>query len=119
MNPDLEKLLQLEVVDREIAALSAEIGELPRRMAAIEHKLADAKASVEQARNTIKSQDVKKRALESEIQTQQQKISKFKDQSLDVKTNDQYKALMHEIGFAEAEIRKSEDKIIEIMEGAE
>src|SRR5205823_11874547 len=49
----------------------------------------------------------------------QQKIGKFRDQSLDVKTNDQYRALMHEIEFAQAEVRKAEDKILEIMEGAE
>jgi predicted nucleic acid-binding Zn-ribbon protein len=119
MNVDLEKLLQLERVDREIGTLAAEVADLPKRVAEIEHQLADAKAAVEQARSTIKSQDIKKRSFEGEIQGQQQKISKFKDQSLEVKTNEQYKALMHEIQFAEAEIRKAEDKVLEIMEGAE
>ena len=119
MNADLERLIKLEQVDREVARLSAEVAALPKRVAEIEHQLSDAKARVEQAKTAIKSQDHKRRGLESDIQSHQQKIGKFRDQSLDVKTNEQYKALMHEIEFAQTEIRKAEDKILEIMEGAE
>ncbi|HVH85253.1 MAG TPA: C4-type zinc ribbon domain-containing protein [Terriglobales bacterium] len=119
MNADLDRLIKLEQVDREIARLSAEVAALPKRVATIEHQLSDAKAKVEQAKLAIKSQDQKRRSLESDIQSFQQKIAKFREQSLDVKTNEQYKALMHEIQFVEAEIRKAEDKVLEIMEGGE
>ncbi len=117
MNPDLQQLIELEKVDREIGHLNEEVSALPRRISEIEHKLSDAKAQVEQAKNAMRSQDAKRRQHESEIQSLQSKISKFRDQSLDVKTNDQYRALMHEIEFAEREIRGNEDKILEIMEG--
>lgn len=119
MKADLEKLIQLEQVDREIGRLSAEVAALPKRVAEIEHQLADARDRVEQARGAMKMQDSKRRGLESDIQSQQQKIAKFRDQSLDVKTNEQYRALMHEIEFAQTEVRKAEDKILEIMEGGE
>ncbi|HKT23885.1 MAG TPA: C4-type zinc ribbon domain-containing protein [Terriglobales bacterium] len=119
MHADLQGLIKLEEVDREIGRLSAEVAALPKRVAEIEHQLSDAKGKVEQAKAAIKSQEQKRRSLESDIQSHQQKIGKFRDQSLDVKTNEQYKALMHEIQFAEQEIRKAEDKILEIMEGAE
>jgi uncharacterized protein len=119
MSSDLDRLIKLERVDREIGSLSAEVAALPKRVAEIEHQLSDAKAKVEQAKTAIKSQDQKRRSLESDIQSFQQKIGKFRDQSLDVKTNEQYKALMHEIEFAQAEVRKAEDKILEIMEGGE
>jgi predicted nucleic acid-binding Zn-ribbon protein len=119
MNSDLQNLIELEKVDRETARLSDEVAALPKRIAEIEHKLSDAKAQVDQAKNGIRMQDSRRRQHESEIQSLQSKISKFRDQSLDVKTNEQYKALMHEIQFAEQEIRKNEDKILEIMEGNE
>jgi uncharacterized protein len=119
MSSDLDRIIKLERVDREIGSLSAEVAALPKRVAEIEHQLSDAKAKVEQAKTAIKSQDQKRRSLESDIQSFQQKIGKFRDQSLDVKTNEQYRALMHEIEFAQAEIRKAEDKILEIMEGGE
>jgi predicted nucleic acid-binding Zn-ribbon protein len=119
MNEDLEKLIKLERVDREIARLSAEVAALPKRIAEIEHQLSDARGKVEQAKHAIKSQEQKRRSLESDIQSHQQKIAKLRDQSVDVKTNEQYRALMHEIEFVQTEIRKAEDKVLEIMEGGE
>src|SRR5215470_8515629 len=119
MNSDLQNLIALEKVDREIARLSDEVSTLPKRIAEIEHKLSDAKAQVEQAKNAIRMQESRRRQYESEIQSLQSKISKFRDQSLDVKTNEQYKALMHEIQFAEQEIRANEDKILDLMVNAE
>jgi predicted nucleic acid-binding Zn-ribbon protein len=115
MLADLEKLIQLQQADREIQRLEDEIAALPRRVAAIEAKLADTKAAVEKARAAIKADEGNRRKLESQIQDLQQKISKYRDQSLEVKTNEQYRALMHEISFAEQDIRKLEDKILEGM----
>src|SRR3954462_244366 len=84
MHPDLEKLLALQDVDREIARLHEEVAALPRRIAEIETKLAGAKAGVEQSKNAIKANDTARRNLESDIKSHQEKISKYKSQSLDV-----------------------------------
>jgi predicted nucleic acid-binding Zn-ribbon protein len=115
MHSDLEKLIALEKTDREISRLRQEVATLPGRMAAIEQKLNASKAQVEAARARIKSGEANKRKHEAEILAQQQKISKYRDQSLEVKTNEQYRALMDEIGFAEKAIRAAEDKILEVM----
>ena len=115
MHPDLEKLKSLQEVDHEIHRLNDEIAALPKRVAVIEAKLADVKAQVEAHKAGIKETELSRRKLEHEIQSEQQKISKYREQSLDVKTNDQYKALMHEIGFAESNIRASEDRILQAM----
>jgi predicted nucleic acid-binding Zn-ribbon protein len=119
MNPDLENLLSLQDADREIARLRQEIASLPRKVAVIEEKLAGSRAQVEKAQAAIKAGEAAKRKHEADIQSLQQKISKYRDQSLEVKTNDQYKALMHEISFAEKSVRELEDKILETMLGAE
>ncbi len=119
MNPDLEKLIELEHTDAEIQRLEAEIAALPRRVAEIEAKLAGARAVVEKAKAAVKANESARRKLEGEIQAQQQKISKYRDQSLEVKTNEQYKALLQEINFAEGEIRSCEDKILELMVDSE
>lgn len=115
MLPDIEKLLQLQIADQEIHKLQEEIAELPKRIAVIEQKLAGTKASLEKARAAAKADEANKKKFESAIQDLQGKISKYRDQSLDVKTNDQYKALMAEIQFAEQEIRINEDRILEVM----
>jgi predicted nucleic acid-binding Zn-ribbon protein len=119
MSPEIEHLISLQGTDREIQRLKAEIAELPRRVAVIEEKLAGTNAGLEKARASVKADDAARRKYESAINDLRQKISKYRDQSLDVKTNDQYKALLHEIQFAEQEISANEDKIIELMVNAE
>lgn len=115
MNSDLEKLIELEKADREISRLTDEVAALPKRVATIEGKLADDKAAVEHAKTAIKNNEAGRRKLEAEIQTAQQKIVKYREQSSSVKTNEEYRALMHEVEFAEKQISGCEDKILELM----
>ena len=119
MSPEIEHLISLQVTDREIQQLRAEIAELPKRVAVIEQKLAGTKAALEKAKASAKADDAAKKKHESAITDLRGKISKYRDQSLDVKTNEQYKALLHEIQFAEQEITSNEDKILELMLNSE
>src|SRR5712691_10855942 len=119
MLPDIENLLKLQVADKEIRRLQDEVAELPKRVAAIEQKLAGTKAQLERAQAAAKGDDAARRKHDSTISDLRGKISKYRDQSLDVKPNDQNKALLHEIQFAEKEIAATEDKILEIMVNAD
>jgi predicted nucleic acid-binding Zn-ribbon protein len=119
MLADIENLLKLQVADKEIRRLQEEVAELPKRVAAIERKLAGTKEQLEKAQASVKADEASRRKYETNISDLRGKISKYRDQSLDVKTNDQYKALLHEIQFAEKEITANEDKILELMVNAE
>src|SRR5271155_5636582 len=115
MLPDIEKLLELQAADKEIRRLQDEVASLPKRVAVIEQKLAGTKAQLEKARTAAKSDEANRKKFEANIKDLQGKISKYRDQSLDVKTNEQYKALQHEIQFAEQEVRLNEDRILDVM----
>jgi predicted nucleic acid-binding Zn-ribbon protein len=115
MLPDIEKLLELQTADKEIRRLQDEVAALPKRVAVIEQKLAGTQAQLEKARAAAKGDEANRKKFEANIKDLQGKISKYRDQSLDVKTNEQYKALLHEIQFAETEIRLNEDRILEVM----
>ncbi len=119
MLADIENLLKLQDVDKEIRRLREEIAELPKRVAAIEQRLAGTKAQLEKAQAAVKADEAARRKYDTNINDLRGKISKYRDQSLDVKTNDQYKALLHEIQFAEKEIAANEDKILELMVNAD
>src|ERR1700691_6006876 len=116
---DVQNLIALQQADREILRLRKEIAAVPNRVAAIEERLAGTRAVLEKAKGAVKADEASRRKYESAISDQQQKISKYRDQSLAVKTNEQYKALLHEIQFAEQDIRANEDKILELMVNAE
>ncbi len=119
MLPEIENLLKLQDADKEIRRLHDEIAEFPKRVAVIEQKLAGTKTQLEKAQNAIKADEAARRKYDTTIADLRGKISKYRDQSLDVKTNDQYKALLHEIQFAEKEIAATEDKILELMVNAD
>jgi len=119
MLPDIDKLLELQVADKEIRRLRDEVAALPKRVVVIEQKLAGTKAHLEKVRVAAKGDEANRKKFEAAVKDLQAKISKYRDQSLDVKTNDQYKALLHEIQFAEQEIRGNEDRILEVMVNVE
>ncbi len=54
MLPEIENLLHLQEADKAIRRLQDEIAELPKRVAAIEHKLADTKLQLEKAQAAVK-----------------------------------------------------------------
>src|ERR1700680_5095496 len=119
MLPEIENLLHLQEADKAIRRLQDEIAELPKRVAAIEHKLADTKLQLEKPQPATKADEPPRRKHDTAIADLRGKISKYRDQSLDVKTNDQYKALLHEIPFAKKEMSATEDKILELMVNAD
>ena len=116
MNDELLALVQLQETDQKVQRLRAEISALPKRLAALEEKLAQQRTGVESAAKAIKDEDAKRRRFESDLKDVQQKIAKFREQSSSVKTNEQFHAIQNEISFAEAEIAKIEDRELESME---
>src|SRR6201993_233658 len=119
MLPEIENLLKLQDTDKEIRRLRDEVAELPKRVAVIEQRLAGTKAQLEKAQAAVKADEAARRKYETNISDLRGRISKYRDQSLEVKTNEQYKALLHEIQFAEKEIASNEDKILELMVNAD
>ena len=75
-----------------------------------EEKLQQQKLVLEQADKAVPVEEARRRRLESDRKDQQQKLIKYREQSSSVKTNEQFHALQHEIGFVEAEIRRIEDE---------
>ncbi len=119
MLPDLKLAIRLQDLDSRTAELTREISALPKHTAEIEKKLEAHERRVGADRAAVAANQKDRKRFETEIQTQQQKISKLKDQMLEAKTNDQYRAFQHEIEYCETEIRRSEDGIIELMSASE
>ncbi|MBI1790249.1 MAG: hypothetical protein HYR60_22175 [Acidobacteria bacterium] len=119
MLPDLSSVVRLQELDQRAAELTREVAALPKHIAEIERKLESHQRKLEADRAALAANQKDRKKLEGEIQIQQQKISKLKDQMREAKTNDQFRAFQHEIDFCETEIRKSEDKILDLMAESE
>ncbi|HEY3939902.1 MAG TPA: C4-type zinc ribbon domain-containing protein [Bryobacteraceae bacterium] len=119
MLQDLALALRLQALDRKIASLETEIATLPKHIVEIEKRLESHTRKLEADRAALVANGRDRKKLEGDIQLHEQKISKLRDQMLAVKTNEQYKAFQHEIAYIEAEIRKAEDRILDLMEQSE
>ena len=115
MNQELQTLIELQRLDTSIAELEAEIDGLPRRIAQVESTLAEHIQAVEASKARLAENQRSRRQRESDVSAHREKISRYKNQVFEVKTNEQYRALQHEIEFHETEIRKLEDAMLAEM----
>lgn len=119
MTVDLKLVSRLQSLDQRIAMLQREVGELPKHVAEIEKALDSHLRRLEADRAALSANQRGRKALEDDIKIHEQKLSKLRDQASLAKTNEQYKAFQHEIEFLEKEIRKCEDRILELMAESE
>lgn len=119
MQKVLQSLLGLQSVDVRLNEVRARLATFPKKLAEVDARVATAKAGVDQAKaaqlNTIKE----RKKYDLDVEQWKERVRKYRDQSSQVKTNEAYKALQHEIELGEAEIGKAEDRLLEQMVAAE
>ncbi|MGH9433846.1 MAG: zinc ribbon domain-containing protein [Terriglobia bacterium] len=115
MHPEVRTVIELQRIDHKIAEMGSRIDALPARIQAIEHQLKDFLSAFESAKQRLAASQKERRELDAEIQQIHSKITKHRDQLYQVKTNEQYKAMLKEIEGEEGNIRKIEDRILERM----
>jgi predicted nucleic acid-binding Zn-ribbon protein len=119
MLSDLTSAVRLQELDNRGGELMREVAALPKHILEIEKKLEGHERKLEADRAALSANQKDRKRLEGEIQVQEQKISKLKGQMLDAKTNEVYRAFQHEIEFCEKEIRRCEDRILDLMTESE
>ncbi len=115
MTADIELITRLQTIDQKIGDLQREITALPKHIALIEKTLDSHLRRLDADRAALTANQKERKRLEDEVKVQEQKISKLRDQMLQAKTNEQYRAFQHEIEYCEKEIRKHEDRILDLM----
>jgi predicted nucleic acid-binding Zn-ribbon protein len=119
MHPDVAKALRLQALDLRALELKREIAALPKRILEIEKALESHTRRLELDQAALSANQKERKKIEGDIQLHQQKISRLRDQMMEAKTNEQYRAFQEEIQYFENAIRKAEDQILELMVEAE
>ena len=119
MSVNLQPLIQLHFLDREIAALNGRLAQIPVQMKDVDRKLDRAQRHVQENQNLIAENQKKRRELEGDLALIETKRKRYKEQLDGVKTNKEYTGLQHEIDLVSQAIREMEDQILTQMEEAE
>ena len=115
MNPDLTRLIRLQQLETAADEARRKIADHPARTQALDARLEAARDAVGGIKARMAAAADKRRAEEKEVAGVQTRLAKYKDQLLEVKTNREYTAMLHEIEAAQNDIRTREDRILEIM----
>ena len=115
MHADIERLIALQRIDSAVQEAECRLADEPARNEALDSRLEEARARVAEAKDHVAQNLAARREIEKDVALHQGRLSKFRDQAMNVKTNQEYHAIQHEISFAQNEIKSHEDRMLERM----
>lgn len=119
MIPIIEKLLIVQEKDCRIRQMEKELKDIPTRKKEELARLDGHKKAVDAAREQAKAKQLGLKKLEGEADGKRDKITKLRQQQMELKTNKEFKAMEDEIKGVSGDISKIEDQEIVILEEQE
>jgi predicted nucleic acid-binding Zn-ribbon protein len=116
MDPHLQRLQELQVLDSRIAGLERKLEAIPLRIQGIRDGVEQARRAVEalRARADAARKDI--RAKEKDLEYQAAQRKKLEARLYEVKTNKEYSAVLAEIETLRVESGRLEEEILALME---
>jgi predicted nucleic acid-binding Zn-ribbon protein len=119
MHPHLKYLIELQAVDLRLIEIRERISRFPRKLAEVEGRVTAARRQITTAKESLTTSLKERKTYEMDVEQWKERARKYRNQSSEVKTNEAYKALQHEIQNAEDEAAKAEDRLLERMMAGE
>jgi len=117
--PELSRLIEVQVIDKEIQEIQRVLEQLPEDLKATEAALA--RLQDQQAAHLQQLEDLKaqRRDTETEMAEMEAGIKKSRQRLMEIKSNIEYKAMLKEIAFKEDQRDQRETRTLELMERME
>jgi predicted nucleic acid-binding Zn-ribbon protein len=112
---EFDKLILLQELDKDIKEVTLFLGKVPSKLVYIDAQTLESDLIVSQAQDRLSQNQKKRRDLEADIQDQKQKLSRYKSQLNNVKTNIEYSSLLKEIADVQKKIDGVEEHVISEM----
>src|SRR5271169_2889578 len=119
MHPHLKPLIELQAVDFRLIGIRERLAQFPKHLAEVEARVSGAKQQVAASKEALLTGQKERKTYEMDVEQWKERAKKYRSQSGEVKSNEAYKALLHEIQNAENEIAKAEDRLLERMVSGE
>ena len=112
-------LLSLQSRDLDLRQALLSLQAFPKERAQVENEIAEAEAAVGEMRAGVKDSEVLRERMEADAESAREKIRRLRNQQLEVRKNEEYEALTHEIENLEKLIDGIEEKEIALLDEIE
>ena len=119
MQKNLQNLLDLQHVDVRLNDVRGRLAKFPKKLAESDARIAAARATLDTSKAAQVANVKDRKKYELDVESWKDRVRKYRDQTSQVKTNEAYRALQHEVEMAEQEIAKAEDRLLEQMVASE
>jgi predicted nucleic acid-binding Zn-ribbon protein len=119
MHPHLKYLIELQAVDFRLIQIRERVSRFPKRLAELEGRVTSARQQIATAKEALTTSLKERKTYEMDVEQWKERAKKYRGQSAEVKSNEAYKALLHEIANAEDEAGKAEDRLLDRMMAGE
>jgi len=116
LDPVLERLIRYQELSLERSRLEKILQGFPEEIQKIDGDLQARTGAIESARANLEEARKKRRQHEGSLQDQEVKLRKYNEQLMQVRTNDEYKAMQNEIMAVKGTIGGIEETILLLME---
>ena len=119
MNDEIRTLWELHGLDERLVALQTALKRFPAQRASVEQRLSGDRARLETLKKELGEYQIKRRAMEKDIEALTAEERKFQGQLPLVKKNEEYTALLHEIAGAKQRRSDRETDLLMLMDEEE
>lgn len=112
-------MLVLQDHDLRLIRLEKELSDVPLRRQAIDALLDEHRQALAKAKDEVKARQAEIKKSELDVESARDKIRKYREQQIQLKSNQEFRAMEGEIAGVEKTIRQIEDRMLEMMETIE
>ncbi len=95
--------------------IEQELLRVPQEQARLEQAIVDEEARIQEAAQTLKKKEVERSEMDLSVKAKEAEITRYKNQQLIVKKNEEYRALTQQIEQCQADISQLEEAEINLM----
>ena len=119
MSEEIDRLWALQGLDEQALAVREILARFPEQRRELEHRIAEARQRLEQAKARLGESQKRRRDLELEAAALGEQERRFQQQLPAIKKNEEYTALLHEIEGVRRKRSEIETRVLERMEEEE
>ena len=114
-DPQIEKLLKVQSRDIHLLKIEQDLQRIPNELSSLKEKISAEEVNIEGAKKSLIEKELSRAELDAKVKDQEASINRFRTQQLEVKKNDEYRALTQQIEQLEMNVSSLEEAEIKLM----